>query len=140
MFSRFFFSVRVTQSLCEKRKEIFRQINSFVIYVVKPLLSRNFCQKCVTKNSRNIVTLLQKFTLTEKIFRQMTLVISFTCFHEIILKWYKNFVNSTLHSVEKREIYSHRKNISSNQLFRDFFSKCVAFTKFLPYRSESTVW
>ena len=71
--------MRVTQSLCEKMKEIFRQINSFVIYVVKPLLSRNFCQKCVTKNSRNIVTLrkLRKFTLTGKIFREITyLVIS----------------------------------------------------------------
>ena len=30
-----------------------------------------------------------------------------------------------------REIYSHRKNISSNQLLSDFFCKCVAFTKFL---------
>ena len=38
---------------------------------------------------------------------------------------------------EKREIYSHRKNISSNQLFSDFISKCVAFTKFLPKKRES---
>ena len=35
------------------------------------------------------------------------------------------------HSVEKREIYSHFKIISSNQLFRIFFSKNVAFTEFL---------
>ena len=35
-----------------------------------------------------------------------------------------------MHSVENRE-NSHWKYISSNQLFSDFFSKCVAFTKFL---------
>ena len=34
-------------------KEIFRQINSLVTCLVKPLLSRNFCQKCVRENSRN---------------------------------------------------------------------------------------
>ena len=33
----------------------------------------------------------------------------------------------------------HRKNISSNQLFSDFFffSKCVPFTKFLQKKRES---
>ena len=33
--------------------KIFRQINYLVTYLVKPLISRNFCQKCVRKNSRN---------------------------------------------------------------------------------------
>ena len=37
-------------------KEIFRQINSIVTYLVKPLLSRNFSQKCVRENSRNFHT------------------------------------------------------------------------------------
>ena len=47
-------------------------------------------------------------------------------------------VYGTQYSVETREFYSHRKNISSNQLvFSDFFSKCVAFTKFLPKKCES---
>ena len=36
------------------------------------------------------------------------------------------------HSVEKREILSHQKNISSNQLFSNLFSKTVTFTEFLP--------
>ena len=36
------------------------------------------------------------------------------------------------HSVEKREIFSHRQNISWNQVFSNFFSKNVTFTKFLP--------
>ena len=48
-------------------KEKFRQINSLVIYLVKPLLSRNFCQKYVRENFRNfhahcaLVIFWQKF-------------------------------------------------------------------------------
>ena len=43
----------------------------------------------------------------------------------------------SMHSVEKREILSpHRKNISSNQLFSNFFSKTVTFTEFLPKMRE----
>ena len=34
----------------------FRQINSLVTYLVNPLLSRNFWQKCVRGNSRNFHT------------------------------------------------------------------------------------
>ena len=34
-------------------KKIFRQINSLVNYLVKPLLSRNHCQKWVRENCRN---------------------------------------------------------------------------------------
>jgi len=37
-------------------KKNFRQINSLVISLVKPLLSRNFCQKCVRVNFRNFHT------------------------------------------------------------------------------------
>ena len=37
----------------EKREKIFRQINSLVTYLVKPLLSRNFWQKCVREKSSN---------------------------------------------------------------------------------------
>ena len=43
------------------------------------------------------------------------------------------------HSVVKWKIYCHQKNISSNQLFSNFFSKNVAFTKFLPKMSESEI-
>ena len=43
----------------------------------------------------------------------------------------RNGTDSTLyHSVEKREILSHQKNISWNQLFSNYFSKNVAFTEF----------
>ena len=34
-------------------EKIFRQINSLVTYLVKPLFSRNFCQICVRENSHN---------------------------------------------------------------------------------------
>ena len=37
-------------------EKIFRKINSLVTYLVKSLLSRNFCQKCVRENSRNFHT------------------------------------------------------------------------------------
>ena len=36
----------------------------------------------------------------------------------------------------EHEILSHQKNISSNQLFSNLFSKTVTFTKFLPKMSE----
>ena len=41
-----------------------------------------------------------------------------------------------IHSVEKREILSHQKEISSSQLFSNLFSKTVTFTKFLPKMRE----
>ena len=43
----------------------------------------------------------------------------------------------TVHSVEKRKILSHRKNISSNQLFSNLSSKTVTFTKNLIKMRES---
>ena len=43
----------------------------------------------------------------------------------------------SVHGVEKWKIYSHWKKISSNQLFSNFFSKTVTFTKFLPKMHES---
>ena len=56
---------------------------------------------------------------------------------------HRNTVNSVeitelySHSVEKLEIRSHQKNISSNQLFSNLlFRKTVTFTKFLPKMRE----
>ena len=49
----------------------------------------------------------------------------------------RNFDPLMNHSVVISEIYSHRKNISSNHLFSNLFSKHVAFTKFLPKMRES---
>ena len=39
-------------------RKIFRQINALVTYLLKPLLSRNFCQKCVRENDRNFHTVI----------------------------------------------------------------------------------
>ena len=41
--------------------------------------------------------------------------------------------------MEKWKIYSHPKNISSNQLFSNFISKTVVLTKFLLKNSESKI-
>ena len=51
----------------------------------------------------------------------------------------RNFCQNCVvrHSVVISEIYSHRKNVSSNHLFSNLFSKHVAFTKFLPKMRES---
>ena len=38
--------------------------------------------------------------------------------------------------MEKREILSHQKKISSKQLFSNFFSKTITFTKFLQKECE----
>ena len=52
----------------------FRQINSLVISLVKPLISRIFCQKCVRLNCsifHSVVWKNDKFSLTKEIFRQI---------------------------------------------------------------------
>ena len=48
---------------------------------------------------------------------------------------WRNFV-AIPHSLEKREILSRWKKISSNQLFSNFISKSIAFTKFLQKKCE----
>ena len=53
----------------------------------------------------------------------------------MLLKGHTHSVEN--HSVVISEIYSHCKNISSNHLFSNFFSKHVTLTKFLPKMRES---
>ena len=68
-FTIFFFAIfkeKFTLQSVEKREilshqKIFREINSLVTYLVKPLLSRKICQKCVRENSRNFHTVSQLF-------------------------------------------------------------------------------
>ena len=60
-----------------------------------------------------------------------------------LLIWRKNsvrcfsFFHTVLHTVEKWKIYSYQSFFPSNQLFSNLFSKCVAFTKYLPKKRES---
>ena len=51
-FTKLLFKKRAGQKF-SLTKKIFRQINSLVNYLVKPLLSQNFCQKYVNENFRN---------------------------------------------------------------------------------------
>ena len=58
----------------------------------------------------------------------------------LLLRFYVKSISTlhlfTLQSVEKWEILSHWKCFSSNQLFSNFFSKTIAFTKFLRKKCE----
>ena len=45
-------------------RKIFRQINSLITYLVKPLLSRNFCQNCMREEFRNFHTVEMKLLLS----------------------------------------------------------------------------
>ena len=54
-----------TRIFCHLEK-IFREINSLVTSLIKPLLSRNFCEENVTENFRDLIGKVwrkQKFTL-----------------------------------------------------------------------------
>ena len=80
------------------------QLFSNLYYIVKSLLSRNFCQKS-WENFRNFHTTAR-----------------WESFRAISTLW---------HSVEKREIHCHTEFFLSNQLTVKFFSKTVNITKFL---------
>ena len=100
--------------------------------LLKPFL-RKFARKMVNGAICKIILLYNSFT--KLIWRNF--LISFS-----EKSWDKNLWISTLcilctHSVVKWKIHSHLKNISSKQLFSNFFSKNGAFTKFLPKNSES---
>ena len=64
-------------SLTEKK---FRQINYLVISLVKPLLSRNFCQKSVRENFYTVQLTEywkdEKFSLIEKILREINSLVA----------------------------------------------------------------
>ena len=63
-------------SLTEK---IFRQINSLVTYLVKPLFSRNFWQKCVRENSRNFHTVHGDSSIFQQKFRETNAIANKSC-------------------------------------------------------------
>ena len=61
-------------------------------------------------------------------------------FHCLIFAWEICLLHSVLQCStvwKKREIHSHRKNISLNPLFSTFSNRKVAFTKFLSKKCES---
>ena len=111
--------------------KIFRQINSLVTYLVKPLLSRNFCQKCMRGNSRNFHTvLLYVWVLhsVEKYFVKWTLFRNFfqginIIFTKFLFKCMNNFRTVLRVQRGKMEDLLSQKNISSNQCSSNFFSR-----------------
>ena len=133
------------------------RINSLVIYLTNAFLSRNVCQKSVRLNFRNFHTVHSAVWKLKTHTPQIILKLFLQTFRENKVFTHKEITkgltwrnvlyfpklqsgkerNSLSHSVVKWKIYSHRKNISSNHLFSDFFSKNVVFTRFLPKMRES---
>ena len=95
-----------------KSISIFKEPNSFL-----PTLTPFGGQKCSNFSSK---------TGFSQIFCLKCVRVNFCNFHSVI----------HTHSVEKWEILSHWKFFSSNQLFSNFFSKTIAFTKFLRKKCE----
>ena len=125
---------------CSLTKKIFRQcqINSLVTYLVKSLLSRNFCQKCVRENSRNFHTVLWKlrnFTVTifSQKFRQLNFLLK-KIFYEINV-WKKAVFTFSgkfdftefLHGREiiEKIICADSRNISWNQCAKVDFTESL---------------
>ena len=77
---------------------------------------QNFCIIVFWKNSVKTVSLVKSLL--------------YNWFHEIFLKWYKNFTNSTLCIVEKRESHCHANIFPSNQFVVKFFSKTLIWRNF----------
>ena len=73
--SRIFLTVWNNEKFTITEKK-FRQINYLVISLVKPLLSRNFCQKYVRVIFRNFYTAVLKYMIS-------------CCFHEIFFRCMK---------------------------------------------------
>ena len=64
------------------RQNFFRQINSLVAYLVKPLISRNFCRKRMRENSLNFSTVTHSMHNCVEIAE----ILSHTFFATILLK------------------------------------------------------
>ena len=97
---------------------------------------QNFTATILSQKFRQIIFFTTKELYCKLILRKKICVavnFSFCGFHEIFVKIVCMQCN---HTVEKRIILSHQKNISSNQLFSNLFSKTVTFTNFLPKLSE----
>ena len=115
-------SVEKREILSLKKKTKYRQIHSSVTYLVKPLLSRNFCQKCVRENpvictlcnviSSVTVWKLRKFTLalfwqkfrgTNVLTKEITKY-AVSSFDEIFFSESKFLIFLHCDSVKRREI------------------------------------
>ena len=128
-------------------QKIFRQINSLVTYLVKPLLSRNFCKKCVRENSRNFHTVVWKSTIKrDHTFHRKINIFSVkltfllkkllkSWFHEMFWAWSRFMV--LFHTVICIQCFKFRDdNFSSNH----FISKGQFQTHFSQLPFDPTFW
>ena len=111
----------------------FRQVKCLVISLVKSLLSRNFCQISAIVN-------FEKFPQSARtvLLDSVKLIFGNVWFLNFFHKKICIFICQCTQCGKTRNYLhsSHWKKISSNQLFSDFFSKTIAFTKFLRKKSE----
>ena len=102
-------------------KEKFRQINSLVIYLVKPLLSRDFRQKCVRVNFRNFHSVVwrnDEFSVTKEIFRQI---------NSLVLYLVKPLISRNFCQKYVRE---NSRNSHTVSKFYNFCNMCFVYSKF----------
>ena len=97
-----------------------RNFHSVVSYMYTLWRLRNFCITIFWKNSVKTTSLVKNFT---------TKLISF---HEIILKWYKNFVNSTLWCSTVQycgTVWKNEKYSLNEKIFRQIISLVTSLVK-----------
>ena len=101
----------------------FREISSLVTSLVKTLLSRNFCQKCVRVNFRNfhrrVVSQQCNFSSSEQfefmvycnkssLIRKSRLLSNNSYFHQILVTWAKP-LSSQIHKKNQTFMFDQKK-------------------------------
>ena len=127
-FDEIFFSETQFHTYCGKTRNylsfFFRQINSLVTYLhSKTVTFTEFLAKISWKQKLYTLWILRNFCITTfwKIsVKTISLVTNllYNWFHEIIIKWYKNFANSTLWKMKEFSVKSIL-NFSPTQMFRE---------------------
>jgi len=127
-------------------KSIYSTYNS----LVKKLLWRNFCKKIVGEKLSNFHTVYCAQYEKTKIFRQINYLadslVKLLLSRNFCQKWmdeskfpsFENYGYMYMYTLWKNQKFTLTEFFfSSNQLFSNFFSEYVSFTKFLPKYSES---
>ena len=126
-------------------RKLFRQSNSLATYLVKSLLSRNFCQKCVRENSRNFhnrnsVIQVSQCGKTRNLPKPQKILwnwffSNFFCkavvFTKFLQKMWENFrnLNTVRFTVWKR---------LTRKIFREFVFRCINFRPIMNIPSKFT--
>ena len=127
---------------CLEMANILRKQNSIFELILRPEKAKNVDSPGAWAGRRED-DFKHFCTYAKIIFREIEFTEIFVKTVKITAYCRKTRNSLLLQTVEIKEIYSHWKNISSNHLFSNLFSKTVTFTKYLPKLSESefpTVW